>query len=106
MLRKFLRYKCDHAGVVFAQVNEAYTTQTCSCCTSRTGPKGIAGLGIRQWECSVCGTLHDRDINAARNILATGMRQADARVGELQDGLASTHAAAGRGRLAEGIPVL
>jgi putative transposase len=104
--RTMLQYKCADAGVWFEEINEAFSTQTCSCCTSRTGPKGVAGLGIRQWECSACGALHDRDINAARNILAIGMRQAHARVGELPDGLASTHAAAGRGRLAEGITVL
>lgn len=32
----------------------------------------IAGLGIREWQCSVCETVHDLDINAARNILALG----------------------------------
>ncbi|WP_143164524.1 zinc ribbon domain-containing protein, partial [Lampropedia hyalina] len=35
-------------------------------------PKGIAGLGIREWTCSECGAAHDRDVNAARNILAAG----------------------------------
>ena len=35
-------------------------------------PKGIAGLGIREWICSDCGTVHDRDVNAAKNILALG----------------------------------
>jgi IS605 OrfB family transposase len=104
--RTMLQYKCDDAGVWFEEVNEAYSTQTCSCCGSRTGPKGVAGLGIRRWECSSCGTLHDRDINAARNILATGLRAVGARDGELQDGPHSDTAAAGRGRLAGGIPVL
>lgn len=33
-------------------------------------PKGIAGLGVRQWTCSACGVVHDRDVNAALNILA------------------------------------
>ncbi|SCU90391.1 conserved hypothetical protein [Cupriavidus necator] len=33
-------------------------------------PKGIADLGIRQWVCSECGAVHDRDVNAALNILA------------------------------------
>ncbi|WP_254658358.1 transposase [Pseudomonas lundensis] len=34
-------------------------------------PRGIAGLGIREWICE-CGVTHDRDVNAARNILALG----------------------------------
>ena len=63
----------DHAGIVFKEVNEAYTTQTCSNCGALpdSRPKGIAGLGIREWTCE-CGVTHDRDINAAKNILAVG----------------------------------
>ena len=83
MLRTQLRYKCPEAGSVFVEVDEAFSTQTCSCCGSRTGPKGVAGLGIREWTCTECGTHHERDVNAARNILAVG-----------------------RDRLAGGIPVL
>jgi putative transposase len=71
--RTTLQYKCADAGVWFEEVNEAYSTQTCSCCRNRTGPQGVAGLGIREWQCEVCGTAHDRDINAAKNILATGL---------------------------------
>jgi IS605 OrfB family transposase len=71
--RTMLQYKCADAGVWFEEVDEAYSTQTCSCCASRTGPKGVAGLGMREWQCAVCSTVHDRDINAARNILATGL---------------------------------
>ncbi|MDY7219160.1 transposase [Denitrificimonas sp. JX-1] len=84
-LKTMLDYKCAHAGIVFKEVDEAYTTQTCSSCGSlpESRPKGIAGLGIREWTCNGCGVTHDRDINAARNILA-----------------------AGHGRLAVGIPVL
>ena len=60
-LRTMLKYKCENAGVLFEEVNEAYTTQTCSCCGSRlSSPKGRAGLGIREWQCMECGTLHDR----------------------------------------------
>jgi len=71
--RTMLKYKCENAGVWFEEVNEAYTTQTCSCCGSRqNSPKGRAGLGIREWTCQQCGTLHDRDVNAAKNILAAG----------------------------------
>ena len=71
--RTMLQYKCANAGVWFEEVDEAFSTQTCSCCASRTGPKGVAGLGIREWQCTVCGTVHDRDLNAARNILAKGL---------------------------------
>ena len=72
-LRTMLKYKCENAGVCYEEVNEAYTTQTCSSCGSRcSSPKGRAGLGIREWQCRECGTLHDRDINSALNILALG----------------------------------
>ncbi len=73
MLKQFLSYKSAGAGIVFQAVNEAYTTQACSCCgaISANSPKGRAGLGIRVWACE-CGVTHDRDINAARNILALG----------------------------------
>jgi IS605 OrfB family transposase len=72
MLKTMLEYKCDHAGIVFKEVNEAYTTRACSACGSLTGPKGVNGLRIREWTCCECGVAHDRDINAARNILALG----------------------------------
>jgi IS605 OrfB family transposase len=72
-LKTLLAYKCEHAGSVFVEVDERYTTQTCSCCGSLSpnSPKGRAGLGIRAWACE-CGVTHDRDVNAARNILALG----------------------------------
>ncbi|MDO8713334.1 MAG: transposase, partial [Polynucleobacter sp.] len=69
-----LEYKSDHAGVVYEVIDGAFTTQTCSCCGSIavSSPKGRAGLGIREWACSDCGSVNDRDLNAARNILARG----------------------------------
>ncbi len=74
MLKAMLSYKCDHAGVVFEEVNEAFTTQRCSCCGSipASSPKGMGALGMREWVCDQCGSVHDRDVNAARNILALG----------------------------------
>jgi putative transposase len=75
MFRTMLQYKCDDAGVWFDEVDEAYTTQTCSCCKRRTGPKGLEGLGIREWACPECGAYHHRDINSADNILAAGRRR-------------------------------
>ncbi|WP_238446705.1 RNA-guided endonuclease InsQ/TnpB family protein [Azohydromonas australica] len=73
-LRIMLQTKCERAGVWFREVDEAFPTQTCSSCGSLPPgrPKGIAGLGIRAWTCSACGAVHDRDVNAARNILAVG----------------------------------
>jgi IS605 OrfB family transposase len=73
MFRTQLQYKGDSAGSWVREVNEAYSTQECSCCHARTGPKGLAGLGARQWTCSVCQSEHDRDTNAAKNILARGL---------------------------------
>jgi transposase len=69
--RSMLKYKS--AGYV--EVDEKFTTQTCSTCGSLppSRPKGIAGLGIRAWDCSDCGASHDRDVNAARNILALAL---------------------------------
>jgi len=75
-MKRQLDYKCKHAGCHYLEVNEAYTTQTCSCCGSRQdSPKGKAGLGIRGWTCGSCNTTHDRDINAANNILALGLER-------------------------------
>ena len=73
-LKTMLEYKCANAGIVFAEVDERYTTQTCSCCGAipNSSPKGHSGLGIREWACE-CGVTHDRDINAAKNILAVGL---------------------------------
>jgi putative transposase len=73
--RTMLLYKCDDAGVWFAEVDEAFSTQTCSVCNSRAGPKGRKDLGIRGWQCTVCGAIHDRNVNAAHNILAAGHRR-------------------------------
>ena len=74
-LKRQLTYKCENAGCRFEIVNERYTTQRCSCCGDITAnsPKGRTSLGIREWTCASCGTWHDRDINAAKNILAVGL---------------------------------
>ncbi|WP_367303868.1 zinc ribbon domain-containing protein [Burkholderia multivorans] len=45
----------------FDEVDEAYSTQTCSCCKTRTGPKGLERLGIREWACLECGAYHQRN---------------------------------------------
>lgn len=70
--REMLAYKSDYAGAKYLEVNEAFTTQTCSDCGSISGPKGREGLGVRQWEC-LCGSVHDRDVNSALNIARIGL---------------------------------
>lgn len=73
--RTQLRYKCHRARAVFLEVDEAFSTQTCSACNRRSGPKGLEGLGMRGWTCAECRTVHDRDVNSARVILAAGRRR-------------------------------
>ena len=77
MLKTQLKYKAIAHSAVYLDVDEAYSTQTCSCCGAipPSSPKGRAGLRIREWTCSECGAEHHRDINAARNILAAGHRR-------------------------------
>ena len=49
------------------------TSQICSACGHRDGPKP---LSVRTWVCRACGAVHDRDVNAARNILvAAGLAE-------------------------------
>lgn len=72
--RSKLAYKAVKHGAWFEEVNERFTSQICSdCgCLPDSRPKGIAGLGIREWTCTECGAPHDRDVNAAKNILQRG----------------------------------
>jgi putative transposase len=71
MLRAQLEYKCQQAAREFQVVNESYTSVTCSACGALSGPRGVNGLIVRNWICD-CGESHDRDVNAARNILFRG----------------------------------
>jgi transposase len=70
--KAMLNYKASRHSALFIEVDERFTTQTCSHCNAVSGPKGIAGLGIREWVCLDCGKRHDRDVNSATNILAIG----------------------------------
>lgn len=73
--RSMLLYKGDNAGCMVRETNESYSTQECSSCHARTGPKGLEGLSARSWTCSCCSTTHDRDTNAAINIRNRGLRE-------------------------------
>lgn len=72
--RRMLNYKAIARCGTYIEVNEAYTSQICSSCGSKpeSRPRGIADLDKRNWVCSNCGVFHDRDHNAALNILSRG----------------------------------
>lgn len=67
--KTMLEYKAITLGVEVKEVNENFSTVTCSTCGERTGPSGLSSLRVREWVCSSCGTSHHRDVNAATNIL-------------------------------------
>ncbi len=75
MFKTMLAYKATTRQVWYEEIDEKWTSQTCSVCGALPPerPQGVEGLGIREWTCSSCGSVHDRDINAARNILARGL---------------------------------
>lgn len=65
-----LEYKAARYGRVFSKVSRWLpSSQTCSQCWAVDGPKP---LHVREWTCKACRTLHDRDVNAARIVLAAG----------------------------------
>lgn len=67
---RFLRYKCDWYGKLFILVPPHYTSRICHQCGWDSGKKP---LDIREWTCPHCHESHDRDINAAINILYRGL---------------------------------
>lgn len=69
--RTMLQYKCDWYGKQLVVVKPNYTSQICSHCGFHSGKKSLA---IREWTCPRCDTHHDRDINAAVNILHKGLK--------------------------------
>lgn len=114
LMRAMLRYKCDYAAAWFIEVPERGTTYRCSLCGGTHGPTGTAGLAIRVWTCSECGATHDRDVNAACNILAKGLQilqsnlsamdeaQADDPLVSKASGTGDRQVGAGHGPLAAG----
>ena len=73
MFRNMLSYKLEQKGGCLIKVDRFFpSSQLCSCCGNRN-PE-VKDLSIRKWTCSVCATVHDRDINAAKNIKKEGLR--------------------------------
>jgi IS605 OrfB family transposase len=68
--RRQLEYKCERYGRRLVVIDRWYpSTKTCSAC-GHLLPE--LSLSSRTWQCPSCGTRHDRDVNAAKNILAAG----------------------------------
>ena len=74
-LRSMLAYKSLAGGTRYTEVASRNSTKTCSSCGCLSGPTGLVGLAVRQWQCPECGSEHDRDINAACNTLLLGLEQ-------------------------------
>ncbi len=70
MFKNMLRFKAERAGATYTEISERNSTQTCSSCGWKHPKESRIGLGVRTWVCPNCRDSHDRDVNAARNILA------------------------------------
>ena len=73
MFTTMLSYKLTERGKQLIKVDKFYpSSQLCSVCGCVN--KNVKDLSIRKWECPNCGTVHNRDINAAINIKHEGLR--------------------------------
>ena len=73
-IRRQLTCKADWYGKKLVIIDRFFpSNQTCGCCGYPN--KEAKDFSVRLWACPECGALHDRDINAAQNILKEGLRK-------------------------------
>jgi putative transposase len=79
-----LNYKCERSGKILVKVDRFFpSSKTCSNCYHRVSS---LPLDVRHWTCPSCGTNHDRDVNAAQNLKAEGLRLLSLGTSETADG--------------------
>lgn len=72
---RMVSYKAGWYGSRVVKVGRFFpSTRRCHKCGGVTGPQGLSDLGVREWSCSSCGAVLDRDGNASWNVLLEGLR--------------------------------
>ncbi|KOC40501.1 transposase, partial [Clostridium botulinum] len=74
-----LAYKSEWKGRIYHKIDPWFaSSQLCSNCGYKN--KEVRKLSVREWICSECGTIHQRDENASKNILKQGLKELELQI--------------------------